>query len=137
LETIGKVIRWENDCSYNATLYFNLLQNRGNLMDKLVENTGRLNKIVKAIESSSEDDNNMLETSISDISENEINSSGKNIEFTIKLKYDDYRKLKPEERNYKRGKYMKSFTTLKPHNWTSLFYERIWSKKKITVQLCV
>jgi len=34
-----------------ATLYFNLLQNRGNLMDKLVENTGRLKKIEEKIES--------------------------------------------------------------------------------------
>lgn len=75
-----------------ATLYFNLLQNRGNLMDKLVENTGRLKKIEETIESFSEDDNNVLETSISDMSEYEIDSSGKNIEFTIKLKYDDYRK---------------------------------------------
>jgi len=114
-----------------ATLYFNLLQNRGNLMDKLVENTGRLKKTVETIESFTDDENNMLETSISDVSENEIDSSGKNIEFTVKLKYDDYRKLKPEERNYKRGKYVKSFSTLKPHYWTSLFYERIWSKKKL------
>jgi len=108
-----------------ATLYFNLLQNRGNLMDKLIENTGRLKKIEETIEPCSDEGNNMLETSISDMSENEIDSSGKNIEFTIKLKYDDYRKLKPEERNYKRGKYIKSFSTLKPHYWTSLFYERI------------
>ncbi|KAF0703337.1 Uncharacterized protein FWK35_00036643, partial [Aphis craccivora] len=114
-----------------ATLYFNLLQNRGNLMDKLVENNGRVKKTVETIESFTDDENNMLETYISDVSENEIDSSGKNIEFAVKLKYDDYRKLKPEERNYKRGKYVKSFTTLKPHYWTSLFYERIWSKTKL------
>jgi len=81
-----------------ATLYFNLLQNRGNLMDKLIENTGRLKKIVETVESFSEDDNNMFETSISNMSENDIDSTGENIEFTIKLNYDDYRKLKPEEK---------------------------------------
>lgn len=111
-----------------ATLYFNLLQNRGNLMDKLIENTGRLPKNEEIIEYFSEDDN-VLDASISSKSEND--ESENNIEFTIKLKFDDYRKLKPTVRNYKRGKYMKSYTTLKPHYWTSLFYERIWLEKKL------
>lgn len=113
-----------------ATLYFNVLKNRGNLMDKLLDSTGRSKlKIVDEIEPSS--DESTTNTSENNMSESQNETNENLIHYKINLNYDDYRKLKPDTKSYKRGKYIKSFTTLKPHYWTSIFYERIWLKTKL------
>lgn len=107
------------------TIYLNFLKNRGNLLNKLMEKAGlsqdeyfNKNKNISDSESSSD------EYDMDDFEED-----SNNFNFKIYLTFDDFRQLKPETRSYERGIYTKSYTSLKPHHWTSFFYSKIWGKK--------
>lgn len=115
----------------SKTLYMCLSKNRKNIKDKLLKELNKVNVNDSNIlhhtynETSSETDDDSISI------DNNYSDTDDKISFKLVLSYNEYIKVKPEVREYKRGPYNKEYYTLKPNFWSSFIYEKIWSTSKI------
>lgn len=82
----------------SSTIYFNILKNRGNLLNKLMEKTGLSQNEYSNKNKSDSDSESLSDEYDMDDFEEDSNS----LNFKIYLTFDEFRQLKPEIRCYER-----------------------------------